>query len=106
VQIFSRAAHGIKQGGLAAQQADVAAQVIAARAGADLTPRPYRPVLRGVLLCGDEVRHLRHDPSGGAGASEEPLGSPPYKVAGRHLANYLSAHPDLGAPADGVPVPA
>jgi len=98
--------HPLKQGGLAAQQADVAAQVIAARAGADLTPRPYRPVLRGVLLCGDEVRHLRHDPSGGAGASEEPLGSPPYKVAGRHLANYLSAHPDLGAPADGVPVPA
>jgi sulfide:quinone oxidoreductase len=93
------AGHRLKQGGLAAQQADVAAHVIAARAGADVTPRPYRPVLRGVLLCGDEVRHLRHDPSGGAGVSEEPLGSPPHKVAGRHLANYLAAHRELALPA-------
>src|SRR4051812_16622598 len=42
----------IKQGGLATQQADAAAEAIAAEAGADLEPRPYRPVLRGLLLTG------------------------------------------------------
>ena len=40
----------IKQGGIAAQQADAVAEVLAARAGAALTPRPFRPVLRGLLL--------------------------------------------------------
>ena len=33
----------VKQGGLAAQQADVAATVIAAAAGADVTPTPFDP---------------------------------------------------------------
>jgi sulfide:quinone oxidoreductase len=66
------AAHHLKQGGLAAQQADVAGQVIAA-AGADVQPRPYRPVLRGMLICGDEVRYLRHDPSGVSEVSDELL---------------------------------
>jgi sulfide:quinone oxidoreductase len=42
----------IKQGGMAAQQADAAAESIAARAGAPVDPRPFRPVLRGLLLTG------------------------------------------------------
>jgi hypothetical protein len=42
----------IKQGGLAAQQADAAAEAVAARAGTDVEPQPFRPVLRGVLLTG------------------------------------------------------
>jgi sulfide:quinone oxidoreductase len=42
----------VKQGGIAAQQADAAAEQIAAQAGADLTPQPFRPVLRGLLLTG------------------------------------------------------
>ena len=42
----------IKQGGVAAQQADAVAEAIAARAGADVDPRPFRPVLRGLLLTG------------------------------------------------------
>src|SRR5215213_7628263 len=37
----------IKQGGIAAQQADVAATAIAALAGAAVAPRSFRPVLRG-----------------------------------------------------------
>jgi sulfide:quinone oxidoreductase len=84
------AAHGVKQGGLAAQQADVAAQVIAAAAGAGVVPEPFRPVLRGVLICGDDVRYLRHDPADGSAISEELLWWPPHKVAGRHLAHYLA----------------
>jgi sulfide:quinone oxidoreductase len=93
------AAHDLKQGGLAAQQADVAAQVIAAAAGADVQPRPYRPVLRGMLICGDEVRYLRHEPSGASQVSDELLWWPPHKVAGRHLAHYLASHAELALPA-------
>jgi sulfide:quinone oxidoreductase len=67
------AAYNLRQGGLAAQQADVAVQVIAAAAGADVQPRPYRPVPRGMLICGDEVRYLRHEPSGASEVSDELL---------------------------------
>jgi NADPH-dependent 2,4-dienoyl-CoA reductase/sulfur reductase-like enzyme len=40
----------VKQGGIGTQQADAAAEQIAARAGAPLTPQPFRPMLRG---CAD-----------------------------------------------------
>ena len=36
----------VKQGGLATQQADAAAELIAAEAGARVTPQPFRRVLR------------------------------------------------------------
>src|SRR5205823_2029568 len=42
----------IKQGGVACQQADVVAGVIARRAGVDVTPTGHRPTLRGILLTG------------------------------------------------------
>jgi sulfide:quinone oxidoreductase len=70
--------HLVKQGGLAAQQADAVAAQIAARLGAPVLPEPYRPVLRGVLETGDE-RHVLHDDG------------QPAKLAGRHLAPYLDA---------------
>jgi sulfide:quinone oxidoreductase len=44
----------IKQGGLGAQMADVAAEGIAALAGATVEPAPLRPVIRGVLYTGRE----------------------------------------------------
>lgn len=53
----------LKQGGLAAQQADAAAAGIAALAGAQVTPTPFRPILEAVLLTGETP--LRLD-SGGA----------------------------------------
>lgn len=85
----------VKQGGIAAQQADAAAEAIAASAGADLTPQPFRPVLRGLLLTGAQPRYLRHELTGGAGeaatASPQPLWWPPAKIVGRHLAPFLSA---------------
>ena len=84
------AAHVLKQGGLATQQADVAATVIAAEAGAEVHPSPYRPVLRGLLLTGGEPLHLRSDPTGGSSASDELLWWPSGKIAGRHLAPYLA----------------
>jgi len=83
----------IKQGGLATQQADAAAEHIAARAGAPMEARPFHPILRGKLLTGEASLHMRHDPSGGAGegtASEDYLWWPPHKVSGRYLASWLA----------------
>jgi sulfide:quinone oxidoreductase len=94
------AAHGVKQGGLAAQQADVAAAVIAAGAGAPVEPRPYEPLLRGLLLTGGETRYLRRARGQAAEVARELLWWPPGKIVGRHLAPYLAARLELGQPAD------
>jgi sulfide:quinone oxidoreductase len=95
----------IKQGGLAAQQADAVAEAIAASVGADIDPQPFRPILRGVVLTGGPARYLRADISGGAGddstISGQALWWPPDKIAGRYLAPYLSSQ--VGAAADVMP---
>jgi len=94
----------IKQGGLAAQQADAAAELIAAAAGAAVDPAPFRPVLRGLLLTGLEPSYLRAEVSGGKGetsmATSQPLWWPPGKIAGKHLAPWLAtlAQDDLRPP--------
>ena len=84
----------IKQGGVAAQQADAAAEAIAAELGAELEPQPFRPVLRGLLLTGATPRYLRAEVAGGRGddwpVSESALWWPPDKIAGRYLAPYLA----------------
>ena len=83
----------VKQGGLAAQQADAAAEAIAAEAGADIEPRPYRPVLRAMLLTGGDPLYLTHDLAGEGArdqASRSPLWWPSAKVVGRHLTGYLA----------------
>ncbi len=91
----------VKQGGIAAQQAGAAAAFIAAAAGADLTPQPFRPVLRGLLLTGREPRFLRHELTGGDAdaslVSPEPLWWPPAKIVGRYLAPFLGAGVDSPA---------
>lgn len=85
----------VKQGGIAAQQADAVAEMIAKRAGAGVDPRPFRAVLRGRLLTGGEPRFLRADLGARAGghsqASDTPLWWPAAKIAGAHLAPYLAA---------------
>ncbi len=83
----------IKQGGLGTQQADAAAEHIAARLGADLEPQPFHPVLKGMLLTGGESLSLSHSLTGGAGegaVSSDYLWWPPQKVSGRFLAPYLA----------------
>jgi sulfide:quinone oxidoreductase len=83
----------VKFGGLAADQADAAAEAIAALAGADVTPAPFRPVLRGRLLTGRGERFMHHVAGGGGGdgtVADHALWSPPGKVAGRRLAPYLA----------------
>jgi sulfide:quinone oxidoreductase len=94
----------IKQGGLATQQSDAAAEHIAARLGARVEVREFHPVLRGQLLTGDESINLRHDVTGGHGegdASLDYLWWPPHKVGGRYLAAWLAhttPHEDLEPP--------
>jgi sulfide:quinone oxidoreductase len=82
----------IKQGGLGTQQADAAAEDIAHRLGATGTPEPFRPVLRGKLITGDESLNLRADVAGGGGEGEASLDYlwwPPHKISARYLAPLL-----------------
>jgi sulfide:quinone oxidoreductase len=83
----------IKHGGIAAQQADVAAQAIAALAGLAPEPAPFHPVIHGILLTGGKPLYLSAHVTGGHGASSEltetPTWSPATKIAAKYLAPYL-----------------
>ena len=89
----------VKQGGIATQQADAAAEAIAAQMGAAVTPSPIQPTLRGMLLTGIAPTYLRAQIAGTTGDSFElaanPLWWPPSKIAGRYLAPYLAGHNPL-----------
>jgi sulfide:quinone oxidoreductase len=106
----------LRQGGLATQQADAAAEVIAADLGAAIKPAPFRPVMRGLLLTGGAPLYLRSaltasgEPMAGtarpttrrpsSATSRRPLWWPPGKIAGRYLAPLLAtARPPLLASA-------
>jgi sulfide:quinone oxidoreductase len=101
----------IKQGGLAAQQADAVATTIAILAGAPVRDEPFRPVLRGLLITGGAPVYLRAEPqrrhrprsvgvdsawpprprdAAASEASDQALWWPPAKIAGRYLAPYLA----------------
>lgn len=86
----------VKQGGIAAQQADAIVRAIASRYGADVEPRPFRPVLRGLLFTGDGPAFMRADISGTAGddsdVSSDPLWPSGDKIAGEYLSRFLSDH--------------
>ena len=88
----------LKQGGIATQQADAAAESIAELAGAPVTPAPFRPVLRGLLLTGLTPRFMAAgvlDDS--SDVDTEPLWWPPAKIVGRYLAPFLATHLGLSA---------
>ena len=93
----------LKQGGLATQQADAVAEAVAATTGASVTPRPFAPVVRGLLLTGGAPLYLRSDGTHGtshrladAAVSANALWWPPVKVAGRYLASLLGPDEPLG----------
>jgi sulfide:quinone oxidoreductase len=69
----------LKQGGIAAQQADAAAAGIAAIFGAAVAPAPLRPELRALLFTGEETLRL--------GSHAEPAA----KIDARYLTPYLRA---------------
>lgn len=83
----------VKQGGLAAQQADIAARGIATRAGARVPRRSFDPVLRAAMVTGGPVEYLRRrmttgtEPDVGDGRA---LWWPAAKVAGERLAARLT----------------
>jgi sulfide:quinone oxidoreductase len=86
----------VKQGGLAAQQADSVAEAIAAEAGADIVPTPFKPVLRGLMLTGRRPAFMRAEITGGQGETSvidsEPLWWPSGKIAARYLGPYLARY--------------
>jgi sulfide:quinone oxidoreductase len=90
----------VKQGGLATQQADVVAALLAARAGAGVVPEASRPVLRTRLLGADEPTYLRAvlDERGRPvpGTSEVALREPPWwpgaKLVGSRLTPWMAVH--------------
>jgi sulfide:quinone oxidoreductase len=91
----------VKQGGIATQEADAAAEAIAAAAGCEVEPAPFDPVLRGVLWTGSQPRYLYGRLTGGHGEvsklSDEPLWPEPgAKIVGRYLTPFLAGVSDLG----------
>jgi sulfide:quinone oxidoreductase len=86
----------LKQGGLAAQQAEVCARDIAHLAGGRLPAIDFAPVLRGMLQAADGTRlYLRRalDGTDEGAASEEPLWHPESAVAAWRLARWLQQRP-------------
>jgi sulfide:quinone oxidoreductase len=75
----------VKQAAIACQQADAAAECVAARCGLDIVPVPFEPELRATLLTGAGDPILLN---GGQG---------PGKLPGRHLGPYLAGR--AGTPA-------
>jgi sulfide:quinone oxidoreductase len=93
----------VKQGGLACQEADAAAEGLAERAGTLSDPKPFRPVLRGRLMTGARPLYMRTDVSGTSGdvsaSSGHTLWWPPSKIAGDYLAPYLATEEELDSAA-------
>jgi sulfide:quinone oxidoreductase len=96
----------LKQGGLACQQADAAAEHIAWSLGHIDRPEPFRPILRGQLLTGDKPQFMRHDVSARRESADvsgdQPLWWPATKVAGKYLSAYLAEHDRSGHGSDVV----
>ncbi len=95
----------VKQGGIACQHADVVAMSIAALAGAEVDPVPFKPTLHGVLLTGERPRYLRTTLAGGDGVasefSETPIDGVVQKIGARYLAPYLEQRGPRPSPAAG-----
>jgi sulfide:quinone oxidoreductase len=81
----------IKQGGIACQQADAAAEAIAASAGVAIVPKPFAPVLRGILLTEHDTRRLLRDRDRESSAERRGGESdwPRTKFVGRELSGLL-----------------
>jgi sulfide:quinone oxidoreductase len=85
----------IKHGGIATQQADTAATAIAALAGAPVAPVAFHPEIHAVLIGAAKPLYLSAHVTGGHGSSstisEQPIWSPPTKIAAKYLSPYLES---------------
>lgn len=88
----------IKQGGVAAQQAEVVARGVARLAGADLEVTAVEPRLHGVLLTGTTPIPLGSEPAG-AEVLSETSGLALGKIAAPRLSAYLATLEPLAAAA-------
>ena len=85
----------VKQGGVAAQQADVAAEAIAAELGCDVEAKRFDPILRGVLWTGAKPLYLSGYLSGGHGETSSATDEAPWegdeddKLVARYLMPFL-----------------
>jgi NADPH-dependent 2,4-dienoyl-CoA reductase/sulfur reductase-like enzyme len=86
----------VKHGGLAAQQADVAASGIAYLAGAGDAPGPIHLVIEAQVLTGAEPLYLRAHLVGGQGWRGQLFDRPPWpeqdKIVATDLGSYLRDH--------------
>jgi sulfide:quinone oxidoreductase len=93
----------VKHTGLSADQADVAAQAIAALAGSPLEPRPLRPALHVMLLGAAKPLFIRSQMLGEHGVdlelSNDPLWEPAEKLHTEYLGPVLT---DLDAARAGL----
>ncbi|MBS1895187.1 MAG: NAD(P)/FAD-dependent oxidoreductase [Actinobacteria bacterium] len=85
----------VKQGGIAAQQADTAAEAIAAELGVPIAPSPFDPVLRGVLWTGHEPLYLQHrlaedDDGASIVSTDPPWEGGEAKIVARRLTSFLA----------------
>jgi sulfide:quinone oxidoreductase len=83
----------VKQGGIAAQQADTAAAVITHLAGVGDRPPALRPVIRGTLLTGESPLYVSAELLGGLGWQSAVYSRPPWppeqKIVAEELVPYL-----------------
>ena len=101
----------LKQGGLATQQADAVVEAMLAALGLPIVPRPFEPVLKGVLYTEGEPTYLRATLDGrGSEPRAYAMWWPPSKIAGRYLAPYLAIRggapraPEVRPEHDAIPV--
>jgi sulfide:quinone oxidoreductase len=90
----------IKQGGVSADLADVAAESIAATAGAHVRTRTFVPTVEGIMMTGGTARYLRARPawpgdSGDSVFEPVPHGSEPPKIRATYLGSHVLQGRDL-----------
>jgi sulfide:quinone oxidoreductase len=101
----------VKQGGIATQQADVAAETIAAELGGEAEADPLDPILRGILWTGAKPRYLFGWLGGGHGETSVAGERPPWpidnpsKLIGRYLTPFLARFNGNGNGRHGNPNP-
>ena len=88
----------VKQGGIAAQQADVAAEAIAADLGVGIEAQAFDPILRAILWSGEGQLYLEGWLSGGHGESSIVTTTRPWrgddaKIVGKYLSPFLAGEP-------------
>ena len=81
----------VKHGGLAAVQAETAARMIAAGAGAAVIPRRFSPEIRAVLADGQQSLYLSARITGARGARSEIGDAPSWRPAAKVAAPRLTA---------------